>query len=148
MFETVIAHRRRLLAVPPVPLTRVLGRMHEKATVKPGCRGYRSRRASTRSSTTAAGSTVADLQSQITDSGPFADKLDTEQHAEQPDCRDREAGPKIERQKYSDDAARQDPTPVRKGSNSQGKDDFGNALYHQEHNQKKRDGKQSLAGIA
>ena len=54
------------------------------------------------------------LPRQRAESHPFEDKLDPEQHTEQPDCCRGEVGQKIERQQYSNNAACEDPPPVRK----------------------------------
>jgi hypothetical protein len=46
------------------------------------------------------------LPRQIAESGLFADQLDAQQHAKQPDCGYRKAGPKIKSYQYRKDAAR------------------------------------------
>jgi hypothetical protein len=61
-------------------------------------------------------STGTYLPSQIAKCGPFANELNAEQYAEQPDRRYRETGPKIESHRYRNDTADQDPTPVWKRS--------------------------------
>src|SRR3954468_10714747 len=78
----------------------------------------------------------------------LADQFDAEQYAEQPDRADRNAGPEIERQQDADDAAAQDPAPVRKRPYRQGKNHLRNALDHEEHDQEKREREQAFAGIA
>src|SRR3954467_1793065 len=78
----------------------------------------------------------------------LADQFDAEQYAEQPDRADRNAGPQIERQQDADDAAAQDPAPVRKRPYRQGKDHLRNALDHEEHDQEKREREQTFARIA
>src|SRR4249920_3211585 len=120
--------------------------MRQKATVKPSCPGCRPR--STRVFDEGSRSTVTNLPSQVTDSSAFADKLYAKQHAKQPNRSDREAGPKVEGEQYPDNAARQDPAPIWEGSYRQCKNNLGNALHHQEHNQKKREDEKSLAGVA
>src|SRR5262245_23201238 len=84
-------------------------------------------------------STCPHLPSQIAKSRPFANELNAEQYAKQPDRRYREVGPKIESDQDRNDAARQDPTPVRKGSYSQRKNYLRNALDHEVHEQQKRE---------
>src|SRR5262249_16756443 len=84
-------------------------------------------------------STCPHLPSQIAKSGPFANELSAEQYAEQQDRRYREAGQKIESDQYCNDAARQEPTPVRKGSYRQRKDHLRNALNHEVYEQQKRE---------
>src|SRR6516162_2784857 len=46
------------------------------------------------------------LPRQIAESGPFADQLDAQQHAKQPDRGYRKSGPKIKSYQYRKDAAR------------------------------------------
>src|SRR5262249_45004965 len=70
-------------------------------------------------------------------SGPFANELNAEQYTKQPDRSYREAGPKIESDEYCNDAARQEPTPVRKGPYRQRKDHIRNAFNHKIHEQQK-----------
>jgi len=76
-------------------------------------------------------STCPHLPSQIAKSGPFANELNAEQYAKQPDRSYREAGPKIESDQYRNDAARQEPTPVRKGPYRQRKNHLRNSLDHE-----------------
>src|SRR3954467_9385997 len=78
----------------------------------------------------------------------LADEFDAEQYAEHPDRADRNAGPEIERQQDADDAAAQDPAPVRKGPYRQCKNHLRNALDHEEHDQEKREREQAFARIA
>src|SRR5262245_4515007 len=83
-------------------------------------------------------STCPHLPSQIAKSGPFANELNAEQYAKQPDRSYREAGPKIESDQYRNDAARQEPTPVRKGPYRQRKNHLRNSLDHEVHEQQER----------
>src|SRR5262249_4698430 len=80
-------------------------------------------------------STCPHLPSQIAKSGSFANELNAKQYAKQPDRSYREAGPKIESDQYCNEAARQEPTPVRKGPYRQRKDHLRNALNHEVHEQ-------------
>src|SRR5262245_54335120 len=61
---------------------------------------------------------------QISESSSFADELYAEQYAEQPERGDWEAGPQKKRQQYPNDAACQNPTPVRKRPYCQSKNQF------------------------
>src|SRR5215469_9538353 len=93
-----------------------------------------------------AGSTLTHLPRQIAESDSFTDELDPEQYAEQPDRCYWKAGPEIEGQQYANDAACQNPAPVRKRSYCQRKNDFGHALDHEEYDEQKREGKKPSPG--
>ena len=73
------------------------------------------------------------LPSQIAKSAPFANELNAEQDAKQPDRGYGETGPKIERYDYPNDAADQDLAPVRKRPYRQGKNHLRNPLNHEVH---------------
>src|SRR5262245_21882625 len=88
-------------------------------------------------------STCPHLPSQIAKSGPFANKLNAEQYPKQPDRSYWEAGPKIESDQDRNDAAHQEPTPIRKGPYCQRKNHLRNALNHKIHEQQKREHEQT-----
>jgi uncharacterized protein (DUF1330 family) len=57
-------------------------------------------------------------------------------------------GESLEGQQYANDAAYQNPTPVRKRSYCQRKNDFGHALDHEEYDEQKREGKKPLSRMS
>src|SRR5262249_41180398 len=82
------------------------------------------------------------------ESSSFADELYAEQYAEQPERGHWEAGPQKKRQQYPNDAACQNPTPVRKRPYCQSKNQFRNALDQEENNQQDSDCKKTLSRMA
>src|SRR5262245_4799716 len=93
-------------------------------------------------------STCTHLPSQIAKRSPFANELNAEQQAKEPDRRHWKAGPEIESYQDRKDAARQDPSPVRKRTYRKRKNHLRNALNHEINEQEKRDHEKACPAIA
>ena len=93
-------------------------------------------------------STCAHFPRQITESGSFANKLNAEQYAKQPDRCYWKAGPEIHGYQYSNDPAGKDPTPIRKRPYRQRKNYLRNTLDHKVHEQEKCEHEKSFPPMA
>src|SRR5262249_1281044 len=88
------------------------------------------------------------LPGEVAERESLADELDTEQRAEQPDRRYRNARPEIKREHDAEQAAAEHPAPVRKRPDGEREDHLRDALHHEEYDQQECQREQALAGIA